>query len=480
MKEFGEETGAADIAPARGLSPFSGGTPRSWFSLAILLLVGLYMFMDRQVITLQVEGITGDLGLSDFQFGLIQGLSIALFAAVVGYPIAWVSDLVDRRFVIAVAVLVWSLAVVGCGLSANFTQLFLSSAIVGAGEAALLPITYALIPLLFRGQSRYTANSTLVLASRLGSGGIMVLCGLIVLFAERLAPTLPGALSGMEPWRISLFLTALPGPILALMVFLIPKDRKAGPVEELASAAAVDVSHDIRDGSAIVFLKDNLLSFLTFYAGVGLIVFSTSAMGAFIPVVAIRTFGASPVEVGAGFGTATLIAALTAMVVSVSVSSLLMRRYGARTSIMVILITALGGAMVVPLFLFVETTFQIYLLVGIGFTFTMIGTMVFPTAIQDMCPAPSRTRLISIIIVVNLALSAASPPLVGLISDRLGADGQGLLPAIVLVATAGFLLSALSLAACARFFPRTVRQARRIEDEGHVATGIRPIPAAPA
>lgn len=445
------------IPANRLLAPFAGASLKSWGGLTVLILIGLYMFMDRQIIVLQVQGITGDLGLSDFQFGLIQGLSIATFAAIVGYPIAWLSDKIDRRYVLAGAILVWSAAVAACGLAGNFSQLFAASAVVGAGEAALLPIVYALIPELFRGQSRYTANSTLVLASRLGSGVVMALCGLLILFADDVRPYLPGFLADMATWRLSLFFTALPGPILAAIVLFLPIENPK------AEKQIVDTAQQSEEQSkALKFLGQNLMTFLPFYVAIGLVIFGLSASGAFLPVVAIREMGASPPIVGAGIGSATLISTIIAMAIVVVMSSYFARKFGERAPIMLLFMASGLAMLTAPLFLLAQTPQHIFLLVGVHFTFTFTGMMAFPTAIQDMCPAASRARLVAIIIAINLAFSAASPAVVGFISDRLG-EGN-LLLAIVIVATSAFFTSVLAFLPCAQRYAQTVRHARSLEN----------------
>jgi hypothetical protein len=77
------DTGSFESAP----SPLA-----SWWALTVLLILALYTIADRPGINLQVEPMRKELGLSDFQVGLVQGVSVALITAVVAYPIAWLAD----------------------------------------------------------------------------------------------------------------------------------------------------------------------------------------------------------------------------------------------------------------------------------------------------------------------------------------------------------------------------------------------------
>ena len=53
-----------------------------------LLLVYIFNFLDRQIVTILAEPIKRDLGLSDTQLGLLTGLAFALFYVTLGIPIA--------------------------------------------------------------------------------------------------------------------------------------------------------------------------------------------------------------------------------------------------------------------------------------------------------------------------------------------------------------------------------------------------------
>ena len=95
-------------APARSPSAYSPFG--SWCSVAILLLFSLLSIMDRQIIALLVEPIKQDLGLSDTQLGLLQGLAFALMYSVAGLPIGWAVDRYSRRWIIYLGITIWSLS----------------------------------------------------------------------------------------------------------------------------------------------------------------------------------------------------------------------------------------------------------------------------------------------------------------------------------------------------------------------------------
>ncbi len=423
----------------------------AWFALAILVAIGLYVVLDRQVVVLQIEAIRHELGLSDFQIGLLQGLSLALFAAVAGYPIGWLADRFDRRIVLALCIAVWSVAVVVSGLSRNFTELVIASAIVGAGEAGVTPIAYALIPELFKGARRQLANSIYMVGGRFGVGLAIAAAGLLIANVETARSILPAALQDLPTWRLALIASALPGLPILVLVALLPGSR----LKVTAPAAAVASGAP----PVLPFLRAHRLTFGSFYVGVGMLVFGFSAVGAFTPIIAMRSMGASAAEVGNAMGLATVIATGVGLALSIALTRALAAREGARMPITMLSAASLLGAVASGVLPAVATATQLFVAFGVGLVCVMIGAMTFPTALQDMTPAPLRTRLVSIVIVVNTVLSAFAPPLVGALSDRIPGEARGLLWAMSAVATVGLLVSFAALRFCARHYERTIAAA---------------------
>lgn len=442
--------------PERSEGLFAGASLGAWITLALLVLIGLYMYADRHVITLQTDAIKRSLAMSDLQIGLVQGFSLALCVAVVGYPVAWLADRFDRRAILAASVLVWCVAVAGCGLARDFNELFLASALVGAGEAGLLPITYAIIPELFQGRSRVLANSMVTVIGRIGSGIVIALTGLLVQQSAVAHDWLPAAFARYEPWRLTFLAIALPGPIFAAATLAM----RMRP----AATGTVAAAAPVRKTPIWPFLSRHLGTIAPLYLSIGMLIFGMSALGAFLPVVAMRQMGASPAFVGAWMGSATMVSTVIAMVFVVGSAGPLRRWLGQRYPLFLLGIAAALPVFLAPGFLLVKTPQQMFVLLGIVFLFLSAGGMGFPVALQELTPRATRARLISITIVLNIMLSAAAPAVVGAVSDRLHGRPNGLMIATVATAAAGLLLSALLLLVAARGYTATVRDARA-EDE---------------
>ena len=120
----------------------SNATSTPWvrrYVLGILLVVYTFNFIDRQILSILLEAIKRDLGLSDQALGFLSGFAFAAFYATLGIPMALWADRGNRRNLITVSLALWSAMTAACGLAQNFTHLLLARIGVGIGEAGCSP-----------------------------------------------------------------------------------------------------------------------------------------------------------------------------------------------------------------------------------------------------------------------------------------------------------------------------------------------------
>ncbi len=182
------------------------------YALSILLIVYIFNFLDRQVVNILAEAIKEDLDLADWQLGMLTGLAFALFYTVLGLPIARLAERANRVRIISIAVGVWSLFTIACGLAANFIQLLLARIGVGVGEAGCTPPAHSLISDYVPAEKRGSAIAFYSMGIPLGSLAGMALGGLV---------------ADNYGWRMAFIVAGTPGLLLALLVFLtLPETRK--------------------------------------------------------------------------------------------------------------------------------------------------------------------------------------------------------------------------------------------------------------
>ncbi|HTY61039.1 MAG TPA: MFS transporter [Acidobacteriota bacterium] len=193
----------------------------AWYVLAILTGMYMFSFVDRQILSLLVPSIKRDLGVSDSQIGLLQGLAFALFYTFMGLPLGRTVDSCNRRNIIAVCITIWSFFTALCAVARSYFTLFLTRVGVGVGEAGLSPAAFSLIADYFPKERIGTAISVYYFGLFLGSS-LALLVGGITVDALASTPFLTVPVLGtIASWRITFLIVGLPGLVFALLAFTV-------------------------------------------------------------------------------------------------------------------------------------------------------------------------------------------------------------------------------------------------------------------
>ena len=134
--------------------------------LALLCLVYVLNFLDRQLLSILAKPIQDDLGITDGQLGRLGGLYFALFYCILGIPVAWLADRGNRVRVLTVACALWSVATAACGLAQTYPQLSAARLSVGFGEAGGVAPSYSIISDYFPASRRGTALGLVLPSAR--------------------------------------------------------------------------------------------------------------------------------------------------------------------------------------------------------------------------------------------------------------------------------------------------------------------------
>ncbi len=468
MSDISNALPASPVTAGTSAAPAEPATPRSaWYALGVLTMVTLFAFIDRGVLVLQAEVIRKEFNLSDLQLGFLQGTGVAIFAALAAYPLAWLADRFDRRAVLAGSVLFWSLAVVASGLAQNYEQLVLASALVGAGEAGLVPIVYALIPDLFPEKRRQTANSIYALASSVTGGLAIALTGQVVGSVDLVRGSLPAMLQAVDAWRLAMFAVAAPAPIMVLLIATIVirrRERAAVPVVQTAvPAAALAPAAPVQ--RFLPYFNAHRPAFGCFFAGMGLTGFGMAAVGTWIAVIYQRVYHQTPQQLGAALG----LISVGATAIGFGLSIWVVRRFGPtmgpRLNMRVLVLSALVLACSFAAMVFATRVEHMYAIQGFYIMLITTATMLIPTVVQTLAPAVLRARVASIQSVIGATAAAAAPPVTGLVSDQFRHLPNGLILSSALIAVPCLTAAAVLFFLGERCYETTAREARRIDDE---------------
>jgi MFS family permease len=126
------------------------GPGTAWYTVGVLFVAVIFSFIDRIILSLLVEPIKADLGLTDADFGWLLGAAFAVFYAFFGLPIGRLADRYSRRLIIGIGIALWSVMTFACGLAGNFWELFFARIGVAVGEAALAPAAFSMVADLFQ------------------------------------------------------------------------------------------------------------------------------------------------------------------------------------------------------------------------------------------------------------------------------------------------------------------------------------------
>jgi len=215
-------TDTAAAAPARPGYRF--------YVLAILILVYMLNFLDRQIIGILAAPLKEEFRLSDSQFGLLGGIAFASVYSTLAIPLAALADRTSRVWIMTGALAVWSGFTALCGVATSFTQLFLFRMGVGVGEAGGVAPAYSLVADYFPPQQRARALAGFAFGIPLGTAAGTLVGGL---------------LAASYGWRTAFIVVGLLGLLVAPLLRLTVRDPQRGGTDApkvIQPAAPIDAA----------------------------------------------------------------------------------------------------------------------------------------------------------------------------------------------------------------------------------------------
>lgn len=370
------------------------------YTLGVLVVVYTFNFIDRQILSILIEPIKADLGVSDFAMGLLSGTAFAVFYATLGMPLALIADRWNRRNLIGLSLAVWSGMTAVSGLATNFWQLAVARIGVGIGEAGCSPSAHSMLADLYPAKERATALGIYSLGIPIG-----IMFGL---FAG-------GAIADEFGWRIAFFIVGIPGLVLSAVVFLTVKEPPRGHADGVA-ANAVQKHPSILEVFRYLMGRP---SFVHMAVGGGLTAFVGYGLITWAPTFFVRTHGMSLTEAGFWLGLVLGIPGGLGIVAGGWLSD----RFGARDTRWYLWVVAVALAIVVPVgaaaFL-VDSWWLSLLLLCLPI---MLGNFYQGTTFaQTQGLAPVHMRAVAaalLLFVLNFIGFVFGPPAVGILSDLL-------------------------------------------------------------
>ena len=188
----------------------------SWYVLFTLVVVYIFNFIDRQILSILAVDIKRDLDLTDSQLGFLGGAAFAVFYALFGVPLGRLADRWHRVRLLTIGLALWSAMTAASGLARNYGQLALARMGVGVGEATASPTAYSLISDYFPARQRATALAIYSSGLYLGGGVSLLIGAKISKVWDAAYPD--GGWGGLVGWQAAFLAVGLPGLLVALWV----------------------------------------------------------------------------------------------------------------------------------------------------------------------------------------------------------------------------------------------------------------------
>ena len=440
----------ASLTPGAALS-------RADTALALLLLINLLNYLDRQVLA----AVVGPIKASFFGDGSVGGgatlaavmlwfeqrlgfkpedalvglLGTAFMVVyMIGAPtFARLAERTSRWVLIGIGAILWSLASGASGLAPTFVALLLTRCLVGVGEAAYGPVAPAMLADLYPVRVRGRVLSWFYMAIPVGSALGYVLGGWVA--GSGIGAWGASALgTPPESWRWAFLLVVPPGILLGLLALV---RRESRPAHRAAPA--------VRWGDYLLLLRTP--SYVLCTLGMTAMTFAIGGIAFWMPYY-LETRPGAPAASTLIFGLITVAAGMSGTLLG----GLLGDRLRVRFPGAYLLVSAAAMFAGFPLSLgALEAPFPwIWVLIFLTVFCLFFNTGPTNTVLANVTPPSKRAAAFALSILITHALGdVISPVVIGLLSDRF----QDLGTAFVLVALMFLVAGALWLAGAPHLQP---------------------------
>ena len=381
--------------------------------LVLCFLLYMINFMDKQVLSVVMEPMKQDLGLTDTMAGMLQTMFF-LAMAVFAIPVAYLVDRWSRRKALSLMAIIWSVFTYVTGMGSRFIGVLIPRIMVGVGEAAFPAAGTAMLSAAYSPQARSRVlgifNASIPLGVALGT----ILGGYLA--------------ANHGGWRTPFYVFAVPGIILGILALFLKDYKTVKPVDDPGEKKGF--FHAI-----FSLMKIPTIRWLAI--GYAMQLALTTSFMVWIPAFLMRTRGIPVDEAGMVLGSIGLLGIIGAPLGGVVAALWQKRNIRGRANIIV--------AVIFPAT--IAYAFSIYYeMSGIGYLFAVIwgiicvmGTAAVNSISQDVVPPSLKGAGWGLVGFTAMVGSSIAPLLIGIISDALGGDAASLKTALLSMSVCGLI-----------------------------------------
>ena len=380
---------------------------------ALLILSGLNFFnyVDRSVLFAVLPLIQKEFPRSDAEYGFLTTAFFICYMVTAPF-IGYLADRFPRKMIMVGGALIWSVATLMTAVTHNFETLLIRHTIVGLGEATFVTVAPSFLADLFSEEKRGRVFGWFYLNIGLGTA---------------VGYALGGHFGAIHGWRSPFYISALPGFILAAALAAIPEPPRGAKDLLAATSERTSIRGLVHNGA-----------FWTATLGMAMVTFALGGLEAWMPTFLIRDRGLPVNHANIVFGGITAFTAITGTLIGGWMGDkLLLRTKGAYyfVSAVTLLIgvpAMLGAIFIGGRFMFPAMFIAEFLL--------FLNTAPLNAAVVNSVGASIRaTAIAANLFVIHLLGDAASPTVIGKISDHTNLQ-VGFLAAVAAVILAAIIL----------------------------------------
>lgn len=190
---------------------------RRWFLVAIIFIITVLSYIDRQVVSILKPILKEEFSLDDVGYALVINVFTICYALM--YPVSgWLVDKFGAHKIMFWGVITWSLSSIGSGLVKALVPFTLFRSVLGLAEPTTYPAQIKVVTKWFSGRLRATANSISVAGGTIGSV---------------IAPPLIAWIVLSFSWHAAFIIPGVVGIVLALIWLFVYKEPPKGYVQDI-------------------------------------------------------------------------------------------------------------------------------------------------------------------------------------------------------------------------------------------------------
>lgn len=385
----------------------------SYFLTVAAVVLGL-SWADRAILSIVFPQLHTELGLSDTQLGILGGPAFGIVFALAAIPFGRATDRRHRPRIMALGLVIWSLAVVATGLGqpllalagaggtlAAFLVIFGARLFTGFGEASAFPASMSLISERFTAGARGRATGIYLTSVAVGSG---------------LGATLAGVLAQRFGWQAMFVAFGAVGLVVLPFVLSLPDRARARRAQSLASSAAAQGTTESAREALGALIRDG--RYLALLLCMVLLLTAATGYAAWVPTYLNRYWHLSVAQAASVAGLGLLVGGILGALGSGALADRRRRKAGAGRQLDVSAVAALLSVPLIALFLFGPTLASVIAASALAsITLNAFSPSVQVVIAEIVPPARQGVAFAAGVALQAAVASSLGPFLIGVVSD---------------------------------------------------------------